>query len=444
MRAIDWAERSENFSASLRAHADLAEIDLWHGDELAKATAVERVRNALARDYGSLQLDEERAALAYQLGSALIVSGDRAGAQEVILNGLQLAPGDYWRMKLANALASAHYYLGNFREAFAWLDEGWRCAERGGIDAFKARILANRAGLFYGLGRFREAVETHDLSAQWGRRTGNTAEFILARAGASINLTLLGRYDEALDLARKAYEGARKIASAHEGAKALELQALASYYIGDYDGAAHLVDLATHETEGLGFDDVTPRLAWLKARLCTVRGDYDSAEGALRNAEEVLVRTKDWEDLPGVQIEMQVVLFRKGAQGSSLNEVKRLALDAERNGARVVFLYGALAVAEIVMANRAYDGENREFLLDSLGRAEESGAAEFSWRLSQALGEIASDRSETREASARYSHAVRRFREIADHLTPAHRRLYLKTAHASRLLQRAAEINKAT
>ena len=436
--AVELAEEAGDLSASLRAHADLAEIDWRHGDEAARSAAMSRLRAVLARDFGGLTMNDERAALSYQLGSALILSGDREGARRLLTQALELQPGDFWRMRLVNALATAAYYLGEFGGALEWMDEAWRCAERGGIDAFKARTFSNRAGILYGLGRFREAVDQHELSAQWGRRTGNVFEFQAACAGASVNLTFLGRYEEAIDQAREAFRAAEKIGNLHEIAKAQELEALAKFYIGAYEDANRLVLSATECVRDQGYDDVKPRLDWLQARLCIARGDFAKAEDLLIRAQEVLLRTQDWEDLPGVQIEMQGVFFRKKDPRFRLQDVTRLAREADSSHALIVYLHGALVAAEIIMANRIDDREDRDLLLNALGRAEESGASEFGWQLGYILGELARLDGDTRGASARYAHALRRFREVADRLNPEHRRSYLQTAHARRLLERTS------
>ncbi len=439
-RAIDLSERGGDISTSLRAHADLAEIEWRHGDQAARNSAMERVRTVLNRQLGGSVLKEERAALSYQLGSALILSGEREEARKVLTTTLNLQPGDYWRMRLAIALAAACYYLGGFQDGLDWMDEAWRCAERGGFDAFKARIYSNRAGILYGLGRFREAVDQHELSARWGRRTGNTFEFLTAREGASVNLTLLSRYEEAIVRAREAYNAADQIGSTHESAKARELEALACYYIGSYGESSRILQEAAERTRETGFDDVKPRLAWLQARLCIESGDLEAAEQLLREALEVLSRTKDWEDLPGVQIEMQLVLFRRMNPRFSLEEVRRLSLEAERARALIVYLRGALVVGEVVVAHRINDRELHDLLLNALARAEESGTAEIAWRLSFTLGELAMRERDMRGASGRFAHAVRRFGEIADRLLPEHRKHYLNTAHALHLLDRAFAI----
>jgi tetratricopeptide (TPR) repeat protein/tRNA A-37 threonylcarbamoyl transferase component Bud32 len=438
--AVELAEESGELSTFLRAHADMAEIDWRHGDGTRRSDAVNRLRAVLGRDFGGLAMNNERAALSYHLGSALILSGDRIGARTILTQALELQPGDFWRMRLANALGTAAYYLGEFQEALDWMNEAWRCAERGGIDAFKARIHSNRAGILYGLGRFKDAVDQHELSAQWGRRTGNIFEFLAACSGSSVNLILLGRYDEAIDQAREAYRAAKKIGGLHDSAKAQELEALAHFYIGAYEEANRLTLLATESLLDKGFDDVKPRLDWLQARLCIVRGDFDGAEALLIRAQEVLLRTKDWEDLPGVQIEMQNLFFQRKDPRFSLQEVMRIALDAERAHALIVYLRGALVTAEVVMADRADDREHSDFLVNALGRAEESGSAEFSWRLSYVIGELARLKADTREATARFAHAVRRLREVADRLNPEHRRSYLQTVHAHCLLERTSQM----
>jgi len=380
--AVELAENSGEHSTFLRAHADLAEIDWRHGSETARSEAINRLRMVLKRDFGDLGMNDERAAISYQLGSALITSGDRADAHRLLVEALDLQPGDFWRMRLANALTAAAYYMGNFQEALEWINEAWRCAERGGIDAFKARTLSNRAAILYGLGRFRDAVDQHELSALWGRRTGNTFEVLTACEGASVNLTLLGRYEEAINKAREAYRGGEAIGNSRECAKSQELEALANFYIGAYEDANRLVLAAAERVHDRGFDDVKPRLDWLQARLCIVKGDLDDAETSLIRAQDVLLRTQDWEDLPGVQIEMQDVFFRKKDSRFSLREVLRLVFDAERAHALIVYLRGALVTAEVIMADRIDDREHRDLLLNALERAEGSGAAEFSWQLS--------------------------------------------------------------
>ena len=440
--AIDLAEAGKDPTTFMRAHADLAELDWRYGDEATRAASMERVRSVLMGSIAYKDLKEERAALSYQFGSALILSGEREQAREFLTKALELEPGDYWRMRIANALASATYYLGDFEKGLDWLNEAWRCAERAGIDAFKARILSNRAGLLYGLGRFKDSVEGHELSAQWARRTGNAFEFQAARVGGASSLIFIGRYEQSINWAREAFESAKRLQSSHDFTKALEIEALAYFYIGDYEESQRILLDALQRTEGQGFSEVVPRLHWLGAKLGLETGDLGSAERYLALAEEELRRTKDWEDLPGVQIEAQLVRFRKGDSGFSLSEVRRLTAEADRSRALIVFLHGAIVIGEVVVARGVNDGEFRDLLLDALARAEGSGTAEVSWRLSYALGEIASRRADTRDASARFAHAVRRMTEVADRLTPDHRRFYLKTAHARRLLERATAVGR--
>jgi tetratricopeptide (TPR) repeat protein len=253
-----------------------------------------------------------------------------------------------------------------------------------------------------------------------------------------VNLTLLGRYEEAISKAREAHRGGEAIGNSRECAKSQELEALANFYIGAYEDANRLVLAAAERVHDRGFDDVKPRLDWLQARLCIVKGDLDDAEALLIRAQDVLLRTQDWEDLPGVQIEMQDVFFRKKDSRFSLREVLRLVLEAERAHALIVYLRGALVTAEVIMARRIYDREHRDLLVTALERSEGSGAAEFSWQLSYALGELSRLGADTRGASARYAHALRRFREVADQLSPDHRRSYLQTVHARRLFERAS------
>jgi tetratricopeptide (TPR) repeat protein len=147
LRAVELAEEAGDLSTSLRAHADLAEIDWRHGDEVARSAAISRLRAVLARDFGELAMNDERAALSYQFGYALILSGDRAGARRVLTQALELRPGDFWRMKLANALAAALYYLGEFEEALEWNNETWRVPK--GAESMPLRLVLSRIAREY-------------------------------------------------------------------------------------------------------------------------------------------------------------------------------------------------------------------------------------------------------------------------------------------------------
>jgi serine/threonine protein kinase/tetratricopeptide (TPR) repeat protein len=429
LRAIRSAEKQRNTTTLLRSHAQLSEIDWRYGDESAREAAMIRVREVLA-GLGSGAPADARASLTYQLGAALILAGRRSDAEDVLLEAIRHEPGDFWRMRIATALGAASYYQGKFQDSIGWLNEAWAFAEKGGFDAYKARILCNQGGLSYGSGRFREALKQHVLSTQWARRTGNMYELIAARAGASINLTMLGRYEEAVGSAREAQHVARQLQNDHEVAKAMELEALALYQIGNYEGSSRLIEVASTVVQTVGFDDIKPRLDWLAGRIEVARGRLENAEQSLLRAHGVLLRTKDWEDLPGVEIELERLRAHGGDPTRNVAEIVRLVDNAEAKGAVVVVLHGALALAQILATSGLRDPSSEGVVTRVLALAEQVGATEYTWRLSMRVGEIAQERGQVREANSRFAHALRSLREVADRLTAANRKFYLNTAHA--------------
>src|SRR2546428_432641 len=85
---------------------------------------------------------------------------------------------------------------------------------------------------------------------------------------------------------------------------------------------------------------------------------------------------------------------------ASLRAMGQLTRRAEVKGAFVVQLYGAGALAEIMLNRAVDDPECLAQTVAALARADQSGVAETGWWLSYCLGEIASRRRELREAQS--------------------------------------------
>ena len=431
------AETGDDVKVIMSAHIELAEIDWRYGDRQTKELAIDRLKNALRTSHEWAGVENERAGLSYQLGSALILTGDREGAGVVLRDGLAANPNDYWSMRLANALATSEYYLGRFESALNWMDEAWSKAERGGIDSFKARILSNRAGVFYGLGRFQDAVDTHRLSGKWAKRTGNPFELSAACVGAAANLMMLAEYEEAIAEAEEGRNISVEIENQYQAAKSLELIALARFGIGDYDAARETAESTIAQMRAFGDSDVTPRLYWLLGRVARYKNDPQAAS-LLERAQQALEVSRDWEDLPGVQIELELVRASKGGADAALRRLCEIAVTSEAAGALMNLLAGALAVGEVVIQRDVDNGEYRDLLSRALGRAQSAGATEIAWQLNYFLGVLSLNKGDTRSGSTRLGQALRGFREVADRLNATNRAFYLRTPHGAGLLARVS------
>ena len=431
------AETGDDLKVIMSAHNELAEIDWRYGDRRTKELAIDRLKNALQTSQQWSGVENERAGLSYQLGAALILTGDREGAGNVLKEGLAANPNDYWSMRLANALATAEYYLGRFDSALRWMEKAWSRAERAGIDSFKARILSNRAGVFYGLGRFQDAVTTHRLSGKWARRTANPFELSAACVGAAANLIVLAEYENAIAEAEEGRKISIEIGNQYQAAKSLELVALARFGIGDYGAALTTAESTVAQMSAFGESDVTPRLYWLLGKIARHQGD-SQASTLLQRAQEALEKSRDWEDLPGVQIELELVRAGKGDADAALRRLREIAAEAERTGALMNLLAGALGIGEILVQGGVDYGEYGDLLLRALGRAQTAGAAEIAWQLNYFLGVLSVNKGDTRSGSTRLGQALRGFREVADRLNPHNRALYLQTPHGAELLAKVS------
>jgi len=158
----------------------------------------------------------------------------------------------------------------------------------------------------------------------------------------------------------------------------------------------------------------------------------------LQRAQEALEKSRDWEDLPGVQIELELVRAGKGDTDTAVRRLGQIATEAESNGALMNLLAGALAIGEIIV-QRSVDNEvYRELLSRALARAQSAGAAEIAWQLNYFLGVLSLNKADTRSGSTRLGQALRGFREVADRLNPTNRAFYLRTPHGAGLLAKVS------
>src|SRR5258706_9488884 len=116
------------------------------------------------------------------------------------------------------------------------------------------------------------------------------------------------------------------------------------------------------------------------------RGRFVSAEGKLKEALQVLEQTRDWEDLPGVQVELQLLFARSGDQRLDFEELRRLLSNAQNRELALVQLRASLALGEIAAISGKQPEGVLDALVDGLRLAERAGAREFVWRLSYWIG----------------------------------------------------------
>ena len=404
------------------------------GGETRRA-AIERIRKILDLYAATPGIDDELASLTYGLGAALIRIGERAEGTRILKSGLQINCKDYWRMRICNALSTAAFYSSRVPESLDWITEAWNIAEGSGYDSFKARILSNRGGILYALGRIREAVDQHALSSRWAVRMGSAFEFVAACAGSAINQILLADYTEAIAMAQHGRATAESLNDLGQMAKAMELEALTLYHIGSYTAAEALARNAQRIVDDYGSLEVKPRLDWLLARIASIQGDSEAARGFLIKAEKVLLDTLDWEDLPGVQIEMQRLNSRVDPN-AAVNAIISLIQNAESQGLVLIQIHGGVALAEIIAENPDIDTISpvAATMERVLAYAETAGALEAAWKLSYALGRLASQRGEIKAAHSRSTHTLRIIREVAGRLNVDDRKTYLGSPHVSSAL----------
>jgi tetratricopeptide (TPR) repeat protein len=435
---ITLVEGMGSKSLLLRCHADLAEIDWRHGDEGLRGQAIKRLRTVLGEYPPDPTLRDERAALMYQLGAATVVAGASGEAIETLRAGFDLAESDYWRMRLANALSSAHHYVGDPQGGLVWLDEAWRLAESSGSDSFKARILSNRGGLYVIRGNFAEAAVQDRLSAMWARRFGNTFEYAAGRAGSAICAIHLAKYEDALADARETRRAAEILNNYTYLVKSYELEGLVFNSIGKSDLAEAGVSQALAVCETHGYTVVKPRLEWLLAKILKERGQREGSERLLRKAEAQLLETRDLEDLWGVQIEMSLYRSNNGRAETSIDEIETLFRKAEERELLLVTVPAALAISEILHEERLDHVKHNGLLVAGLQMAQGSGMRELAWRLSFRMGALAARKGQRKEAYSRFTLASRLIREIAGELSGENRDFYMRSFHVTSALEQMA------
>ena len=415
--------------ASLTSLADFAELEWRRGAPAARDRAIELLTHTLDELPEETELQEARDALTYHLGAALRIAGRTSEAIEKLKQGLRKSGSDYWRMRMSTALGTTVSYSGDHGAGLEWANEGWRYAERAGGDSYKARILSNRAACLYYLGRFREALDQNLLAVTWARRLGNAFEFTAGCAGASIDHLILGRYEEALIQAGETVRTAQQVSDEMYVAKGMELEALALFHIGDCEKAGRVAKSGLgmcHEKRSV---EIRPRLDWLMGRIALVSGDIENAENYLEQALTILRETRDSEDLPGVEIEMNRLRAAQKGAGDAKAILSSLRDTIAASGLPIIQTSGAVAIAEILGNGQLDDRDFRPLLVKMLGLAEECGIADAAWRLDYWLGVLAGRAGDARTAQTRFTHALRILREIAAGLDPDHRPMFLSAPH---------------
>ena len=433
-RARSLADRENLLDLELESESTLAGIEWELGDEATRAAAIDRVSRLLVRVPAVEDLVDERAALAYNLGAAMIRAGRYSDARGVLSQATAGNPSQYWRMRIRNASSIADYRLGNFDSAMKQIDEAWQLAEDIGADSFRPRILTNRGGYLYGLGRPREAAESNRQGARWAQRFGDSFEYLIGCAGAAICMTVMGRYEEGLEQARATEKAAGAIGDTRHLARGLEVQAIIHYYLGATNEAQRLLSGARAAYQGHEYVDLGPRLDWLGARLDAARGDRQRAITELQRIEAALRELPDLEDLWGVQVELNLLTAEENP-ASKLSLLAGIVRDARKSNVLVVEVAALAAIGEILMEHSFEERDFVELLSNGLARAEEQGMLEASWQLSYWLGRIALRAGNRKVVQSRYGHAIRVLREISGALTAEHSRCYLSSPKVGAALQ---------
>jgi serine/threonine protein kinase/tetratricopeptide (TPR) repeat protein len=418
----------------LRAQADLTQLDWERGTGSDRSDAIASIRQVLTETEGVNGVADERVALLYGLGAALLLAGDREEGKAVLLAAFQRECSSYWKMRIANALAAASTMLGEYLESLEWSRGAWQWSEKAGADSFKARILSNRGALFHSMGRYRESAEENTLAVEWAQKTDNIFEYESGLAGAAINNILLARYEDALRQAQQGRLLARRSKNELNAAKSAELEAMVHYYLGDLAAALSTVDEGRRILENREYVETRPRLDWLRGRIMAERGETDPAIELVAKAEQGLLQCTDLEDLLGIQVEL--ANLRRGSRDWRVNlrDLSRLLTTARDAGVLLAHLGGAVAIGEIIAGFCPEDEGYDDLLQGALALADGSGVLEASWQLDGSIGLIAQSRGARRSAHASMNRAVRTIRETSERLDPARRQMYIKSGRVQRRL----------
>jgi eukaryotic-like serine/threonine-protein kinase len=433
--AVVLAERVGNSRLHLRCQAELSELEWRYGSDQSRREAIEVSQRILESLKHADGLPDEKAALAYGIGSALVVGGEPQRAKAILESGFAKTVSDTWKAKLANALGAASGVRGENDVALSWYDVAWEYVERAKLVSLKARILANRGAIYYAMGDLQNAVSLNRQAAGWARRLGNPFEYMAACAGTAIGLIYMGCYEEAVQEARESARCARELEDDLDRIKGLELEALACFHLGAFTEARALVRDALEISARLGGTRLTGRVLWLQGRLEAAVGELQLAISCYESAEREIAELDDLEDLLGVQIELEALRVKPSEESERVLFISALAERGETAGLTVVHLNGVLTIAEI-LGRFNLDHRTRAGLFwRAFERAEACGFYDVAWRLSYWLAEFALRDGDLKLARSRYSHAIRMIRGIADRLSPDYRATYLKGPHVTAVLQ---------
>ena len=428
------SESEGHHDDALGSLSELAEVRWRFGTMEDRRVITGVLRAALEGPRASSISPDQRAALTYQLGAALLELGDLSAARGELEIAADLECTAFWKMRIRIAQGTAEHRSGNADGALRKLDEAWTECERSGTDAYRPRIMTNRGATLYQLGQFRQAMAANTLGLNWARRVGNVTELLFAASGTASCHIILGEYPAALRAADETMTIAKVYGDSISLEKAIELNAWAHYWLGDFDISEKLARKAIEQFGEWTATETRPRLYWVLSKAIQEKGDLREAREWLEKALGLLRRSGDPEDLPGVEIE---VLRLEGQAGDDVDRgalVERIRGLTDAAAIPTVVTLGAIAVGEILIESPHGFGAQREFLLRALATAESSEIAEAIWRINFCLGSLNRIQGDERNTRTRFAAALKALQRIADRLNPADRARYLDSSHVRPLL----------
>jgi len=433
-RARGLRDEAGDRNDALWSLCELAEIRWQFGALDERKAIVEVLRSEL--DHPSLRTTpaDLRVALSYHLGGALLELGALDEASHILESASRIESSSYWKMRIRIAEATAEHRSGNSERALMRIDEAWAECEKCGSDAYRPRILTNRGAAFYQLGKFRQSMVANTLGLDWSRRVGNLRELLFAACGTAGCNIILAEYGQALRDTDEATKLAEVYGDPISVEKTLELKSWINYWLGNLLASEDVARAAIDRFGNWTTTEPRPRLYWVLSKVKMCQGEYGEARKWLEKALELVRRSGDPEDLPGIEIE---VLRLEGQTG---NEVERAALIqrirslTDDTALPTVLTLGGIAIGEILLRGPQGFEAQREFLLKALASAESSEIAEASWRINFYLGALSRIHRDNRNARTRFSAALKGLRRIADRLDSAERSRYLDSPHVRPLL----------
>ncbi len=359
------------------------------------------------------------------LGVFYLDRGQPDQALQVFKESLQIqrdAGDETYQGLCLNNIANAYTQKGENQDALTYLQQALQIREKLNVPDDIADTLQNLGEAYAALGQFDQAMTSDMRGLDLYRKSGDNAGAAKTSHSMGLVFEYQGRLGPAIGALQDSVKAFRDLGDRSSTmAEALIGLAGALARAGREAEATTSLDEAEGLARGLKNDALLASVLNERGAVSFYQGDLKSAKSSYEQALQFASHAADKDVLLASKMNLAKVAVADGNDRTAVNELRRLARQADSQGRKYISVASSVLLAEAMIKNKEYVAARQE-LQRSLGTAEKLGLRLEVVRVHYLLGEAFRLSGNTSQSASEYGEAGRVLDEIrkepgAEHLT---------------------------